>query len=95
MTADMYIDILSKNLHATAEKLGICQTLKMYQDNDLKHEVWKTRMWLLHNCPKVLETSPQSPDCNIIENLWNYVDDRLRERSISSKKHLQERLVEE
>lgn len=95
MDAKQYIEILKENLHASAEKLGIRQTFQMYQDNDPKHKAWITRMWLLYNCPKVLDTPPQSPDCNIIENLWEYLDNRLRERPISSKKHLKERLLEE
>lgn len=95
MDHKQYIEILKNNLHASAEKLGIRETFKLYQDNDPKHKAWNTRMWLLYNCPKVLETPPQSPDCNIIENVWEYVDRRLRERPISNKQQLRERLLEE
>lgn len=70
MTADTYISILKQNLRQSAEKLGISNEFKFYQDNDPKHKAWKTRLWLLYNCPNILETPPQSPDLNPIENLW-------------------------
>lgn len=57
----MYIDILKENLHASAEKLSVRQTFKMYQDNDPKHRRGDTRIWLLYNCPKVIDTPSQPP----------------------------------
>lgn len=95
MDANMYIDILRENLHRSAEKLGIRRTFKFYQDNDPKHKAHITREWLLYNCPKVLETPPQSPDINPIENLWELLDRKVRETPITSKSHLKERLQEE
>lgn len=95
MNAKMYIDILRKNLRPSAEKLGISESFLYYQDNDPKHKAHETRMWLLFNCPKVLETPPQSPDCNPIENLWEYLDRRVRETPISSVPQLKKRLLEE
>ena len=95
MRADSYIGILKHNLHSSAEKLGIRSTFKFYQDNDPKHKAFVTREWLLYNCPKVMETPPQSPDCNPIENLWDYLDRRIREGPITSISHLKERLQEE
>ncbi len=70
----MYINILRENLHTSAEKMGIRRTFKFYQDNDPKHKAYKTHEWLLYNCPKVLETPPQSPDINPIENLWKLLE---------------------
>ena len=37
---------------------------------------------VLYNCPKVLETPPQSPDLNIIENLWHCVEVGVRKHAI-------------
>ena len=73
MNAAMYINILRENLHASASKFGIRNTFYFYQDNDPKHKASATREWLLYNCPKVIETPPQSADCNPIENLWEYL----------------------
>lgn len=95
MNGDMYVAILKENLRQSAEKLGILSSFKFYQDNDPKHKARKTREWLLYNCPKVLETPPQSPDLNPIENLWDYLDKKIRQSSISSKTQLKERLQEE
>lgn len=95
MDQEVYIQILRDNLHDSAEKMGIRNIFWFYQDNDPKHKARKTREWLLYNCPKVLETPPQSPDCNPIENIWDYLDDRVREHQISSKTELKLRLQEE
>jgi hypothetical protein len=46
------------------------------QDNDPKHTAHITREWLLYDARGLLETPPQSPDINPIENL----------RSLSEKK---------
>lgn len=95
MTADSYIEILRQNLHSSAEKLNIRKTFKYYQDNDPKHKAHKTREWLLYNCPRVLQTPPQSPDLNPIENLWDYLDRAIRTTPITSRAHLKQRLQEE
>ncbi len=52
-----YINILKQNLLSSADKLGIHFTLKFYQDNDPKHKAYKTREWLLYNCPCVDPTA--------------------------------------
>lgn len=95
MDTDMYLDILKKNLHSSAEKLGLRKTFHFYQDNDPKHKAYRTREWLLYNCPKVIETPPQSPDCNPIENLWDYLDRKVREKPVSNMNQLKECLQEE
>jgi transposase len=95
MNSDVYIDILREHLHSSAEKLGIRKTFKFYQDNDPKHKSFKTREWLLYNCPRVLETPPQSPDCNPIEHVWDHLDREIRKTPITGRNHLKERLQEE
>jgi len=95
MTADGYIKILKDNLHQSAEKMKISKSFKFYQDNDPKHKAYKTREWMLYNCPKVLETPPQSPDINPIEHLWDYLDRKVHESPISNKNELKQRLKEE
>ena len=92
MTAASYIALLKKNLHASAEKLGIRNTFRYWQDNDPKHKAYDTRNWLLYNCPHVIETPPQSPDLNIIENLWDHLEVKLREGHVTGKAHLRERI---
>ena len=50
--------------------MGIRDTFKFYQDND-KHKSRIVQEYLLYKCPKVLHRSPESPDLNPIENLWD------------------------
>lgn len=95
MNAEMYVDILKKNLKPSAAKLGLENRFHFYQDNDPKHKSYISRTWLLYNCPKVIETPPQSPDMNPIENLWEILDRKIRESHISTKKELKEVLLRE
>lgn len=91
----VYLEILQNNLLQSAEKLGILDSFVFYQDNDPKHKARLVMEWLLYRCPHRLDTPPQSPDCNPIENVWDYLDRKLRESPIRSKAHLKERLREE
>ncbi|GFX19309.1 paired domain-containing protein [Trichonephila clavipes] len=43
---------------------------------------------------KRLETPPQSPDLNPIENLWMHLDTEVRGKNITSKENLKEKLQE-
>lgn len=93
MDQNMYLDILKNNLKKSAEKLGIIENFSFYQDNDPKHKALKVRNWLLYNCPHVIETPAQSPDLNVIENLWSYLESKLRNHKISNKNDLKEALL--
>lgn len=78
MNKDEYLKILKENLLQSAEKLGIKEDFYFYQDNDPKHKAWDVRNWLLYNCPHVIETPPQSPDLNVIEHVWAYLEKEIR-----------------
>ncbi|GBN21902.1 hypothetical protein AVEN_10147-1 [Araneus ventricosus] len=80
-----YINILKENLKISAQKLGIQNKFKLYQDNDPKHTALNVRLWLLYNCPKVIKTPPYSPDLNPIENVRHELEKRTRKHEISSK----------
>jgi len=90
-----YIQILKDNLKASAESLRIGSNFKFYQDNDPKHKAYNTRLWLLYNCPEVMETPPQSPDINPIENLWDELGRRVQNRQLTNIKDLKKVLLEE
>ncbi len=68
-TKEVYLRILKESLHKSAEKVGILQLYKFYQDNDPKHSAFVVKEWLLYNCLKVIKTLEQTPNLNPIENL--------------------------
>lgn len=95
MDQNVYLNILKQNLMPSTEKLGIRESFKFYQDNDPKHKAHKIRNWLLYNCPKVFETPPQSPDLNIIENIWGTLKKEIRKHKIRNKNDLKQALLQE
>lgn len=95
MNKDQYLQILKKNLRPSADNMGILDTFKMYQDNDPKHTALQNRLWLIYNCPKVIETPAQSPDLNVIEHVSQILENRIRQHTITSKEHLKQVLVTE
>ena len=78
MTVTSYIEVLRDILRFSASILGLSDTYHFQQDNDPKHTTWDTKMWLLYNVPKRLNTPPQSTDMNLIENLWQILDLKVR-----------------
>ena len=88
MDKHVYLSILKERLHASAEKMGLSRNEYYFQqDNDPKHTALDVKLWILYNT-KHLPTPPQSPDINPIENLWAYLDGKVREHNISSKASL-------
>ncbi|GFW89735.1 transposable element Tc1 transposase [Trichonephila clavipes] len=69
MNALAYIDVFRRNVLDSAKKLSMENTFIFEQDNDPKHTAIITKTWLLYQAPRRLETPPQSPDLNPIENL--------------------------
>lgn len=54
----IYLNILKNNIKQNAEDMEILNNLKLYVNNDPKHNSYVARSWLLYNCPKVLGTPP-------------------------------------
>lgn len=95
MDKTMYLDILKNNLTQSAQKLGIEDNFRFYQDNDPKHKSHIVQTWLIWSCPHVMKPPAQSPDMNVIENLWAILDNKVRQHSISNKEQLKTVLLEE
>jgi transposase len=74
MNAKGYANILRGNLKKSVRKLGIQDSYLFQQDNDSKHIDRITREWVLYDTLGLLETPPQSPDINPIENLWSLLE---------------------
>lgn len=90
-----YLDILKQNLKKSAEKLNLVGRFHFQHDNDPKHTSKIVKEWLLYNVPHMLQTPPQSPDLNPIENLWDILDQQVRLREIKNKEQLVTALTEE
>jgi transposase len=90
-----YIDILKDGLLPSAAEMGPNGNFQFHQDNDPKHTVHDVRLWLLYNCPKVTKTPPQSPDLNPIENLWDELDKRVRQHSITNQQQFKKIVASE
>lgn len=95
MDKNMYLRILKDNLLQSAEKLGVPNNFRFYQDNDPKHKSGMVQTWLIWNCPHLMEPPAQSSDLNIIENLWSLLETNIRKHNISSKETLKTALLEE
>ncbi|GBN57432.1 hypothetical protein AVEN_34446-1 [Araneus ventricosus] len=67
----------------------------MSADNDPKHNAHICILWALYHCPQVIRTPAQSPDLNPIENIWDHLNNRIRNFKISSKNELGEKLMSE
>lgn len=90
-----YLQILKDNLLQSAEDLGIKSDFRFYQDNDPKHKAGIVQSWLIYNCPHLMTPPPQSPDLNVIENLWSILETNIRKHKISNKNDLKEALKTE
>ncbi|GFW80789.1 transposable element Tc1 transposase [Trichonephila clavipes] len=65
------------------------------QDNDSKHTARNVEMWCLFHCKQQLHSPPQSPDINVIENLWATLEIVVQKHQIRNKTHLKQVLQEE
>ncbi|GFX97459.1 hypothetical protein TNCV_2840191 [Trichonephila clavipes] len=55
----------------------------------------RAKKWLLYHCRNQLNTPPQSPDLNVIENLWPHLERAVQRHPITSKEQLKSVLKEE
>ena len=58
MNHRVYIGILNKHIHASANKIGLNDNFIFTHVNDPKHAAYYTRQRVLYNSPKYLKTRP-------------------------------------
>ncbi|GFS82309.1 transposable element Tcb1 transposase [Trichonephila clavipes] len=91
----LYIDILNNNLKESAKKLGLDGNFIFQQDNatpNIRHVMSKRGAFFTVNSNF---TPPQSPDINVIENLWTTLETAVQKHQIRNKAHLKQVLQEE
>ncbi|GFX47741.1 transposable element Tcb2 transposase [Trichonephila clavipes] len=91
----VYLEILKNNLQKSAINVGLGLNFIFQQDNDPKHTAKIVKLYLLYHCKKELHTPPQSPDLNVIENVWSQLEKSVHEHAITSKEDLKNVLKEE
>lgn len=95
MDRKMYLKILQDNLLESATKLNIKDNFRFYQDIDPKHMSSLVQNWLIWKCPHIIQTPAQSPDLNVIENLWSLLEREIRHHTIRNTADLKNALQEE
>ncbi|GFV34371.1 transposable element Tcb2 transposase [Trichonephila clavipes] len=84
----VYLEILKNNLQNSAVNVGLGSNFIFQQGNNPKHTAKIVKLYLLYHCKKELHTPPQSPDLNVIENLWSHLEKSVHEHAITSKEDL-------
>lgn len=93
MNAEMYTDILKRNLKSSARKLRLGPNFVFQQDNDPKHTARLTKVFFEKEDVNVLEWPAQSPDLNPIEHLWAILDREIGDRALKKKDELREAVL--
>jgi hypothetical protein len=74
MDQHAYRVIFEDNLQFSADLMGIGDRFVFQQDLDPKHTAPASRQFFEENNIEVMKWSPQSPDLNIIDNAWDYLE---------------------
>ncbi|GFX56054.1 transposable element Tc1 transposase [Trichonephila clavipes] len=96
MDHKLYIYIYSTTILKKVQKhLGLDGNFILQQDNDPKNTARNVKMWCIFHCKQQLHTPPQSPDINVIENLWPTLETAVQKHQIRNEAHLKQVLQEE
>ena len=88
MDSEVYVNILSKNLLASTQKLQMGKHFIFQQDDDPKHMSKKAKEFFIYKQIELLEWPAQSPDLNPIEHLWAILDQKASAGCLKKKEEL-------
>jgi transposase len=80
MNSDKYINILDNNLWPVIARHFPATDFIFQEDNAPCHVSRQSNQWKSDNNIRTLDWPPQSPDLNIIENIWKVIKVRVRRR---------------
>lgn len=89
MKYKVYLGSLKDNLKPTIYKLGLGCFNRITTPSTLLIPQ------LLYNVSKQLKKSPQSPDLNPMEHVWDILERRIRQHTLKSKEMLKNVMIEE
>ena len=89
MDSSQYQQILANNVQESVTKLKLRRGWILQQDNDPKHCSNSTKAFMQRNKYNVLEWPSQSPDLNIIENVWGDLKQAVHARKPSNLTELE------
>ena len=95
MNGPGYVEILEKNLLRSIDQLGMRNEYVFQQDNDPKHTSRVATKFFEINSIPVLPWPPQSPDINIIEHVWNYIDRKIPMNERKNKNDFKNAIINE
>ena len=87
MDGDVYLDTLRYRLGRCYPKL-LTGELVWQEDNAKPHNATQVREWFRNKGIKALKWPSQSPDLNIIEDVWNMMKFQLKGRTFDTKESL-------
>ncbi len=98
MNSETYIDLLEREVLNDIIDCGYCLSdITFMQDNASCHASKRTKEWFKSSNISLLDWPPQSPDQNPIENVWDYLDNKVgsRQEEITNLEILWNLLLEE
>lgn len=95
MTGPEYVKILENNLLSSVEDLGMENDFVFQQDNDPKHTSRVATSFFESNKIPLFPWAPQSPDINIIEHIWEYLDRKIPKKERKNKKDFKNAIIRE
>ena len=90
MNGSIYREILEKNLQKSTTSFGHGRNFVLQHDNDPKYTAKLTKELFENNRISTLSFPSQSPDLNLIENLWNTLKVKLHKWNPQNIKQLEE-----